>query len=222
MPSILTPLQAEVLRLFFESQAAGAGYFLTGGTALSEFYLHHRSSEDLDFFSRTPRNLAEDASAFAEVLAASGIHSRNVTADPRFSRLVAFRGPDNEVKVDLAEDKIQLAPTLSFGGVVVDSLEDIAVNKVCVLSRLELKDFVDLYMILAETDWTLDYLLDRAKLKEGSFEEPRTLLRFADDLTRCRAVDLPLFMRKPIDMSRMKSRLLAEANKIRLRFAPRD
>lgn len=26
-------------------------YYLTGGTALSFFYLHHRISEDLDFFS---------------------------------------------------------------------------------------------------------------------------------------------------------------------------
>jgi hypothetical protein len=28
------------------------GYYLTGGTALAEFYLHHRLSEDIDFFTR--------------------------------------------------------------------------------------------------------------------------------------------------------------------------
>ncbi|MBI3956224.1 nucleotidyl transferase AbiEii/AbiGii toxin family protein [Candidatus Gottesmanbacteria bacterium] len=28
-------------------------YYLTGGTALSEFYLHHRLSEDIDFFTRS-------------------------------------------------------------------------------------------------------------------------------------------------------------------------
>ncbi|MDD4310358.1 MAG: nucleotidyl transferase AbiEii/AbiGii toxin family protein, partial [Candidatus Cloacimonetes bacterium] len=26
------------------------GFYLTGGTALDRFYLHHRYSEDLDFF----------------------------------------------------------------------------------------------------------------------------------------------------------------------------
>jgi len=28
-------------------------FYLTGGTALAAFYLHHRYSEDLDFFSET-------------------------------------------------------------------------------------------------------------------------------------------------------------------------
>jgi len=47
---VLTPLQAAFLERFFASQV-GQRFFLTGGTALAAFYLHHRRSEDLDLFT---------------------------------------------------------------------------------------------------------------------------------------------------------------------------
>ncbi len=34
-------------------------FYLTGGTALSAFYLQHRYSEDLDFFSEKPFSIQE-------------------------------------------------------------------------------------------------------------------------------------------------------------------
>ena len=45
---ILSPLQWEFLSCFFEDAAP---FFLTGGSALSAFYLQHRYSEDLDLFT---------------------------------------------------------------------------------------------------------------------------------------------------------------------------
>ena len=36
---------------FSQNQHLRKLFYLTGGTALSIFYLHHRLSEDLDFFS---------------------------------------------------------------------------------------------------------------------------------------------------------------------------
>ena len=46
----LTPLQANFLARFFAS-GAGSSFFLTGGTALAAFHLHHRLSVDLDLFT---------------------------------------------------------------------------------------------------------------------------------------------------------------------------
>jgi hypothetical protein len=43
-PKILTPLQFEFLNIFFQ-QPVGQKFFLTGGTALAEYYLQHRFSE---------------------------------------------------------------------------------------------------------------------------------------------------------------------------------
>lgn len=43
----LYPLQDKVLKII---DALGTPFYLTGGTALSRCYLHHRYSDDLDFF----------------------------------------------------------------------------------------------------------------------------------------------------------------------------
>src|SRR3990167_9469892 len=50
---ILTPYQVEILKLFFATDFSRT-FFLTGGTALSAFYLAHRDSKDLDLFSIAP------------------------------------------------------------------------------------------------------------------------------------------------------------------------
>ena len=52
--SVLTRLQREFLSRFF-SQPSGQAFYLTGGVALSEFYLHHRLSQDLDLFTQSPQ-----------------------------------------------------------------------------------------------------------------------------------------------------------------------
>jgi hypothetical protein len=49
--TLLTDEQRKFLTLFNEEKSLYKKFYLTGGTALSEFYLHHRLSEDLDFFS---------------------------------------------------------------------------------------------------------------------------------------------------------------------------
>ena len=58
----LTPLQADFLARFFAT-GTGQSFFLTGGTALAAFYLHHRMSVDLDLFTLDDLALRE-----AEVL----------------------------------------------------------------------------------------------------------------------------------------------------------
>lgn len=50
--------QRQALGLLSRIDELSHEFFLTGGTALSVFYLHHRSSEDIDFFSTTFRNLS--------------------------------------------------------------------------------------------------------------------------------------------------------------------
>ena len=47
---ILTPLQRAILKQFPQVTDADS-FYLTGGTALAYFYLKHRQSHDLDFFT---------------------------------------------------------------------------------------------------------------------------------------------------------------------------
>lgn len=48
---ILTENQIAFLEQIKKSEFLAKNFYLTGGTALAAFYLHHRYSEDLDFFS---------------------------------------------------------------------------------------------------------------------------------------------------------------------------
>jgi len=219
VPKIITPLQARVLTLFFEHGAGAHGYFLTGGTALGEYYFQHRYSEDLDFFSRSERDVSQDSREFQEFLESRQLATTSERASSSFARLHV--GPE-KLKVDLANDlKVQMAPVENFGGILVDSLEDIAVNKVCALSRHEPKDYIDLYFILTETAWTLEYLLERARLKDSLFDDPRGHLQFASDLILAGSLNLPAFMLKSIDLAEMRDRFTALAQKIMDRYAPK-
>jgi predicted nucleotidyltransferase component of viral defense system len=49
--TILTSKQQLLLNLLFSNHNIRDNFYLTGGTALAEYYLKHRYSEDLDFFS---------------------------------------------------------------------------------------------------------------------------------------------------------------------------
>lgn len=54
-----SPVQRSILIQFTEHPLVREHFFLTGGTALSVFFLHHRFSEDLDFFAVDPVDLSE-------------------------------------------------------------------------------------------------------------------------------------------------------------------
>jgi predicted nucleotidyltransferase component of viral defense system len=217
---LLTPLQHELLQLFFAEGAAGLGYYLTGGTALSGYYLEHRYSEDLDLFNRAGRNRAADVSFFQDLL-----QSRNATvtvdqSSASYVRFVAARGSDS-VKVELGEDRGQIAPLRVFDGIAVDSLEDIAVNKVCcIYSRTEARDFIDLYFILRETRWELEYLLRNAVRKEAAFDDPREHLRFAAQLRQVESVGIPGSVVRPVTLAELRGFLLAEADRLLERYRP--
>ena len=48
-----TPLQKFIFDEFSQNPKLNKQFYFTGGTALSAIYLHHRESEDLDFFSES-------------------------------------------------------------------------------------------------------------------------------------------------------------------------
>ena len=49
--SILSANQRKILEIISKDKLVCDNFYLTGGTALAEFYLQHRLSEDLDLFS---------------------------------------------------------------------------------------------------------------------------------------------------------------------------
>lgn len=143
---ILTPLQRDFLENFFKRTQ---DFFLTGGTALAAFYLLHRRSEDLDLFTLTESAITLVPSIVNAVTVDIGASLTSITVSPFFHRYLLQRSGEGVVVDFVREVAPQIVHEKSrFGDIIVDSLEDIAANKICtVLGRSEAKDFIDLYFL---------------------------------------------------------------------------
>ncbi len=152
MPNIkLTELQKEVLE-FFGRDKFGRNFYWTGGTLLAYFYLGHRHSIDLDFFS-------DDLYSGDEYLRFINRLKKKIKAgkismtlqNNRRIYLVA-RGKEN-VKLELVYFPflaIEKRKKLAEFSVKADSLTDIMINKILsAYQRNEVKDIYDLYVYLS-------------------------------------------------------------------------
>ncbi|MDO8569983.1 MAG: nucleotidyl transferase AbiEii/AbiGii toxin family protein [Candidatus Daviesbacteria bacterium] len=132
-------------------------FYFTGGTALSSFYLHHRFSDDLDFFSTEKF----DNQTIFTLMEEWG-KKHNFTFQSRFMEVtyifnLKFKDGEN-LKVDFGYYPYKrVKKGMEKEGLNIDSLLDIAVNKMLTVSqRTEVKDFVDLYYLLQKfTVWDL-------------------------------------------------------------------
>jgi len=57
---ILAIYQQQFLEFASKQDYISKNFYLTGGTALAAFYLHHRMSEDLDFFVKEAKRLEKE------------------------------------------------------------------------------------------------------------------------------------------------------------------
>lgn len=164
MKGRLSPLQKEVLEAFFERQD---GFILTGGGALAGYHLGHRSTQDLDLFTRS--DLVEEGErTLLEVAADIGAEVEPLTTSPSFRRRLVRRGVE-AVVVDLVQDRTPRGaeePQI-HGKVAVDPPGEILANKLCtLLSRAELRDLVDV-MALEAAGHDLEQALALAMRKDS-------------------------------------------------------
>jgi len=126
---ILTAIQKTFLEIFSELPDK-AQFYLTGGTALAEYYLGHRLSFDLVFFTGV-NDLVLPVSYQIEALCQK--KGLNLQVVRRFSSFVQFlfeKGTES-LKIDLALDSpYRLAPIVkSPDGILVNNYTDLRVDK---------------------------------------------------------------------------------------------
>ena len=144
-----------------------------GGTALAAFYLGHRLSEDLDLFTLSDGALDAALDAALAVSDAAGWQITYERFVPHFLRTFV-NGPGCEtLKVEFIQDVgPQYGEKESCNGIVIDSLINIAVNKVtAIFGRAAGKDFVDLYVILHRFGYRPDDLMQMAREKDRGLTE---------------------------------------------------
>src|SRR5207302_7088528 len=147
---ILTTFQIELLKRV-GSSPLGRSFFLTGGTALSACYLHHRLSEDLDFFTEEPGTVKQTAPMLESLVREAGSTLRIARQFETYLEAFITSPRGDTVKIDFAQDSpFRLGPVESSSyGVRVDNSLDIACNKLSALfERAAGKDFVDIYFII--------------------------------------------------------------------------
>ena len=144
-------------------------FYLLGGTALAKFYLHHRLSEDLDFFTRKfDYHRIQEIKALLSAAVKKPIEVVQERLMPgKMVKLCIYYIPLSEkhgLKIDFVEDVVK--PLKEFhrvNGINVMSLEDIYLRKIHAVTgtqpqidltgrkahsgRQVAKDFYDLYFL---------------------------------------------------------------------------
>ncbi|KKR71625.1 MAG: hypothetical protein UU14_C0023G0025 [Candidatus Roizmanbacteria bacterium GW2011_GWB1_40_7] len=170
---VLIPHQARILTLFFKSHI-GQQFFLTGGTALAAFYLAHRKSEDLDLFTVQPFDSLHLTKAIQNILEETSSHIERQLKTPRYWELYLRNKTDSWIqRLDFVhEQPIIFGKQETIDGVIVDSLENIASNKIlAIYGRLEPKDYLDFYWICQETKLDFFQLFEKTKKKDTGLHE---------------------------------------------------
>lgn len=128
---VLTEEQKNLLLRFRDSPLCQR-FYLTGGTALAAFYLHHRLSEDLDFFSEENVSV-EEVLDFVKSLPLA----REAEYERKYDRkifLLRFSEP-RVIKVEFTTypfSRFEKGPVVD--GTQVDSLKDILANKLMAMT----------------------------------------------------------------------------------------
>ncbi len=171
--TILTKKQKQLLILLSKQAIITKNFYLSGGTALAEYYLHHRYSEDLDFFSM------DEVDPMAIQIILKKIQKKtkmqSVDFQQSFNRNLFFLHFDKEViKTEFTYYPFaQLEKPGIIGNLRVDSLIDIAVNKVfTIYQRPKNRDFIDLYLIMEQEKWPFLFLQEKARQKFDTYIDP--------------------------------------------------
>ncbi|AEH44105.1 Domain of unknown function DUF1814 [Thermodesulfatator indicus DSM 15286] len=166
---ILSELQKKVLNLLGQLPDISR-FYLTGGTALAEFYLGHRLSFDLDLFTTEEGLIVPFSRQIERTLTHHGL---GVQVTRRFSTFVEMTivGDGDSLRLDLALDTpVRFATSLpSPYGVPINVFEDLKAEKtLAYYGRAEPRDAVDLYFLLKENE--LQALMRLAAEKDAGFD----------------------------------------------------
>lgn len=150
-------------------------FYFTGGTALAEFYLHHRLSEDIDLFSDKEVNPAVVESFLkgaSQKLGITKIIKENFLG--LYTYKLYYKDGQN-LKVDFSYYPFpEIEKGTRFGKLPVSSLYDIAVNKIHTITmRSRARDYIDLYFIFQKFKSNPKDFLRRIRLdSQAKFDWP--------------------------------------------------
>lgn len=193
---ILTPRQKKFLLLLSKNKSISKNFYLTGGTALAAYYLKHRYSEDLDFFSENEIDILSINVFLKEIKTAIGI--KKIDFQQSFNRNLFFLHTAQEIlKAEFTYFPFhQIEPPDKKYGIYVNSLMDIATDKTfTIVQNPRARDFIDLYYILkTNKNVSFEKLIKMARTKFDWHIDP---IQLGTQLLKAKEIkDLPHMIKK--------------------------
>ncbi|MBL7078616.1 nucleotidyl transferase AbiEii/AbiGii toxin family protein [Candidatus Shapirobacteria bacterium] len=211
--AILKKHQKDFLKLVIREPYLLKRFYWTGGTVLAEFYLKHRESEDIDLFSEKQEIHLPSINKFIGV-AGTKLKAKKITHRKYFGLHTYFLHlPRASLKVDFNYYPFpRINRKKKWRGLEIDSLEDIAVNKIQTLStNPRERDFIDLFFIFKKKNYSLGKLIILAKTKFDWHIDP---IQLGQSFTEVIAVkDVPKML-VPFQRKEMEEFFLKEAKKL--------
>lgn len=173
--TILTKIQLLFLELLGK-KTFSKKFYLSGGTALAGFYIPYRFSEDLDFFTEEEVQV-DEIIAFLKSIK-DKLSFENMDFNSSFNRNLFFlKFPSETLKLEFTYYPFkQIHTSKEEQGIKVDSIEDIAVNKLFTIYQTpRSRDFMDLYMIIKKYSFNIKDLIKKAKIKFDWHVDPLKL-----------------------------------------------
>ncbi len=195
----ITPLKRDFLKSFFTQEKR---FFLTGGSALGLFYLQHRFSYDLGFFSEDHVTWREIDGVMNVCVSQIGATHELLRDSPTFRRYIVKRDADAEIIDIVVGVEAQVDPDkMWIGDIRVDTLHEIMLNKITTLiSRCELKDIVDLFFLEKE-GFRVEAYFEEAQQKDGGLD-PSMISLLLNSLT---VSELPDYLIKPLSLEELRA-----------------
>lgn len=206
-----TPLQKSIFDQFSKNSKLVRTFYFRGGTALSAIYLHHRESEDLDFFAEKGFN-NQFVEGFIDEIAEKN------TLEVRFTEIFSTRifnlvGRSGEpaIKIDFSYYPYErIGKGMMAKGVEIDSEEDIAVNKLMAINdRFEVKDYVDLYFLLQKFN-----IMNLVKKVKKKFKREVDLIMLASNFLKVEEFEVMPKMIIRIELSTIKEFFIIKAQEL--------
>ena len=203
--------QQQLLHELAGIQLIKENFFLTGGTALSVFYLHHRTSEDIDFFTKNDVDLG----ILDQIL--KRIYKDEISLVQSAPMFLSYL--IKNIKVDIVIDPLTEGYerdniTLKIGNRInIDTIDNISSNKLTTMvSRFEIKDLVDFYCISKEA-WKFSEAMfmdcfKKARKKEALLDDPAAAAyQIEQTLEFSQAIidNFKPMMKKPIEWVELES-----------------
>lgn len=177
--SILTIQQRDFLSFFKNELYLTSTFYLSGGTCLAEYYLQHRYSEDLDFFSENEFELQSLTAILKSHKSILGYKSMDFQQS--FNRNLFFLkySGDDQLKIEFTYFPFSRVESTNVkDDIQIDSLQDIAINKLfTVYQKPRGRDFYDLYAINQKSELDLKSLMKLVRIKFDTNIDPLQLGR---------------------------------------------